>query len=840
MAGNPARPDYPEWWEAEVVLRDGGTAVVRPIRPDDAELLVAFYARVSEQSKYFRFFAPYPRLSARDVRRFTQLDYADRVGLVVTVAERMIAVGRYDRSSSRTAEVAFLVEDEHQGRGIGSVLLEHLAQAARENGIERFEAEILPENRRMADVFSEAGYRVTRNIDDGVIHVEFDVEPTGTSLDVMQAREQRAEARSVGRLLRPGSVAVVGASRSGVKLGRVILSNIATGGFTGRVYAVNSEATEEEIEGYPVYPSLPRIPDEVDLAVVAVPAEAVPDVVLDAAVKGVRGLVVVSSGFAETGRDGRRAQRRLVRLSRSYGLRLIGPSALGLINTHPDVNLNASLSAVMPGRGRVGFFSQSGALGPVILRTVVERGLGLSTFVSAGNRADVSGNDLMQYWEEDEQTDIVLLYLESIGNPRKFSRIARRLAQSKPIIALRSGRFTQSSPLGHSVHVPGVPPAAVDAMFRQAGVVLTDSLEASLDVAQLLAHQPLPAGGRIGVLGNSDALVLQVADAAAEHELPVAREATLAPDVDGEVLGRRLAEFGEDGDVDALVVAYASPVEVDGSRAADAIVRAAAGIHKPLIATYLGSSGMLRSLGPVPSYSSPRDAVAALARVVEHARWRRQPQGGEPELGIDPDADERAERLIESILNDHPGGTELGGDPLRRLLGWYGIETPAEPEPAEPDEAGTAVGRIAGSDPAAEGPRELAAPDDDPGVAFVVAAVDDPGFGPVVSFGLAGVATDLLDDWAYRIPPLSDVDSAQMVTEPRAARLLSERAGDLWAVERLLHQVGRLTDDLPQVASVRLRATLRADEEVQVTAATLQLGSSRHRSDWYTRRLNRP
>jgi len=520
----PAAPAYPRHWEADVLLRDGGTAHLRPISPADAELLVSFYSEVSDQSKYLRFFAAMPTLSEREVRRFVDVDQQDRVGMVLTVAERIIAVGQFERlpgavepggpeSKGDLAEVAFLVQDKHQHRGIGQLLLEHLAQVGREVEVRKFVAEILPENAGMIQVFREAGYQVKGGYEEGVMHLEFAIDPTTTSLEVMQSREHRAETASVRRFFGARSVAVVGASRRRDTVGRQLVRNLVLGDYQGRVYVVNPSA--EAVAGMPAYASVSDIPDEVDIAVVAVPSEAVPDVVLDCANKGVHGLVVVSSGFAETGPAGRRLQRQLLRVCRTYGLRLVGPNALGIINTASDLALNASLSPVMPPRGRAGFFCQSGALGVAILENVSRRGLGLSTFVSAGNRADVSGNDLLQYWEEDDTTEVVLLYLESIGNPRKFSRIARRVSRRKPVIAVKSGRTTQGVPMGHAVRASEAGQAAVDAMFRQAGVIQVDTLDEMFDVAQLLAHQPLPRGNRVAVVGNSDALALMASDAAA-------------------------------------------------------------------------------------------------------------------------------------------------------------------------------------------------------------------------------------------------------------------------------------------------------------------------------------
>ncbi|MGA8255816.1 MAG: GNAT family N-acetyltransferase, partial [Nocardioides sp.] len=519
-------PAAPRHWEADVLLRDGRTAHIRPIRPDDAELLVTFYGRVSDRSKYYRFFSPMPNLSERDVRRFTQVDHDTRVALVLLLQGQMIAVGRYDVVGQGEAEVAFLVEDEHHGRGIAQLLLEHLAQAARERGIERFTAEVLPDNSRMIHTFRDAGYRVASGYEDGVLSLEFSIDPTDTSIGVMRGREHRAEAASIERFFNPRSIAVIGASRRQDTIGQVLVQNLVSADFTGRVYAVNPSAAA--VSGLPAFKSVGDIPDDVDVAIVAVPAESVNDVVLDCAAKGVHGMIVISSGFAETGEEGRKRQRHLVGLSRSYGLRLIGPNCLGVINTDPAVQVNASLSSIMPPRGRAGFFCQSGALGSAILEKVRNRGLGLTTFVSAGNRADVSGNDLLQYWEEDDATEVVLLYLESIGNPRKFSRIARRVSLRKPIIAVRSGRTTQGVPMGHAVRRIAAPPEALDAMFKQAGIIQVNTLEEMFDVAQLLAHQPLPRGRRVAIVGNSDALGLLAADAAAAVGLQVSRASTLS------------------------------------------------------------------------------------------------------------------------------------------------------------------------------------------------------------------------------------------------------------------------------------------------------------------------
>lgn len=897
LAGRPlsGRPDgYPAELEADVVLRDGATAHLRPITPEDADLLVEFYARVSEQSKYYRFFAPYPQLSDRDVARFTQVDYHDRLALIVTVADAMIGVGRYERTGRRTAEVAFLIEDAHQGRGLGQLFLEHLAQAARENGITRFVAEVLPDNRKMITVFTEAGYTVAREFEDGVIMVEFDIAPTDTSFGVMQAREQRSEALSIARLLTPTSVAVIGASRREGTIGNALLRNLRDGGFPGRLYAVNTDTKAEAIDGVAAYGTIRDVDDTVDLAVVAVPAEAVVDVVLDCAAKGVRGLVVVSSGFAEVGAEGRRRQRRLVGLARSYGMRVIGPNALGVINTAAGVSLNATLSPLMPSRGRVAFFCQSGALGVSILADMVGRGLGLSSFVSAGNRADVSGNDLMQYWYSDESTEVVLLYLESLGNPRKFSRVARRLARRKPVIALKSGRATQGVPLGHTVRRSHLPAATVDSLFRQSGLIGVDTTGELFDVAQLVAHQPLPKGRRVAIVSNSDALTLLALDTMAGCGLEVAGEPhTLSADASADDFCEALTGVIADDEVHSVVVIFTPPVQSNVDEVARVLAAAAAGSDKPVLSTFLASRSVPEQLrvadehggaarGSIPSFLSPQYAVGALAKATQYAEWRRRADDQIPSL---PDVDSAgAEDFVAEFLQRHPSGADLDDADRKRLLSFYDISVlPAFPVLS----ADEAVARAAdlgfevilkataeqwrmrpdladiwrhihdeddireawaemtstfgvASDPArAQFVVQKMAP---PGVPVVISAQEDVAFGPVVSFGLSGVATDLLGDRSYRMPPLTTADAAEMVREVRAAPLLYGYRGsdpvDIAAIENLLHRVSRLTLELEEVVRLDLRSVLVAATGATVLDTSIRIApNEKPRQDMPARRL---
>ncbi|MGW3315703.1 bifunctional acetate--CoA ligase family protein/GNAT family N-acetyltransferase [Streptomyces fungicidicus] len=631
------RHEYPAHWEADVVLRDGGTARIRPITVDDAERLVSFYEQVSDESKYYRFFAPYPRLSAKDVHRFTHHDFVDRVGLAATVGGEFIATVRYDRigadgtpasAPADEAEVAFLVQDAHQGRGVASALLEHIGAVARERGIRRFAAEVLPANNKMIKVFTDAGYTQKRSFEDGVVRLEFDLEPTDRSLAVQQAREQRAEARSVQRLLAPGSVAVVGAGRTPGGVGRSILDNIRDAGFTGRLYAVNKafEEDRKELDGVAAYRSVRAIDAPVDLAVVAVPADRVPEVVTECGEHGVQGLVVVSAGYAESGPDGRERQRALVRQARSYGMRIIGPNAFGVINTSPDVRLNASLAPESPRPGRIGLFAQSGAIGVALLSRLHRRGggvtgvTGVSTFVSSGNRADVSGNDVMQYWYEDPDTDVALMYLESIGNPRKFARLARRTAAAKPLVVVQGARHG-AGPRGHAVRATRLPHETVSALLRQAGVIRVNTITELVDAGLLLARQPLPAGPRVAIVGNSESLGLLTYEACLAEGLrphPPRDLTTAATAADFHAaLSHALADETSDAVVVTAIPAVGEGSVGDAALAEALRSAAAATPSKPVLVVHVELGGLAEALSAATSTApqpTPATAPGTLPR----------------------------------------------------------------------------------------------------------------------------------------------------------------------------------------------------------------------------------
>ncbi|WP_431985791.1 GNAT family N-acetyltransferase [Streptomyces griseoflavus] len=682
------RHEYPAHWEADVVLRDGGTARIRPITVDDAERLVSFYEQVSDESKYYRFFAPYPRLSAKDVHRFTHHDFVDRVGLAATIGGEFIATVRYDRigadgtpasAPADEAEVAFLVQDAHQGRGVASALLEHIGAVARERGIRRFAAEVLPANTKMIKVFTDAGYTQKRSFEDGVVRLEFGLEPTDRSMAVQYAREQRAEARSVQRLLAPGSVAVVGAGRTPGGVGRSILDNIRDAGFTGRLFAVNKafEADRRELDGVAAHRSVREIDGPVDLAVVAVPAEHVPEVVTECGEHGVQGLVVVSAGYAESGPEGRERQRALVRQARSYGMRIIGPNSFGVINTSPDVRLNASLAPESPRAGRIGLFAQSGAIGVALLSRLHRRGggvtgvTGVSSFVSSGNRADVSGNDVLQYWYEDPDTDVALMYLESIGNPRKFTRLARRTAAAKPLVVVQGARHG-AGPRGHAVRATRLPHETVSALLRQAGVIRVDTITELVDAGLLLARQPLPTGPRVAILGNSESLGLLTYEACLAEGLRPHPPRDLTTAASAAEFHAALSHALADETSDAVVVT-AIPAVGEGpmgdAALADALRSAAAAAPtKPVLVVHVELGGLAEALsaaaGTAPQPPAPPQAGTGPA-------GDRPPAGGP---GADP-----------------PPGPGQG--------------TPAETGPA----AGTRDGRGAVS-PAGSGPAAAAGP----------------------------------------------------------------------------------------------------------------------------------
>ena len=877
-AGVQDPPGYPREWEADVLLTDGGAAHLRPIRPDDAERLVAFYDRVSPESKYLRFFAPYPRLSDRDVQRFTRVDYVNRVALIVTLGQEMIAVGRYDRIDDNQAEVAFLIEDAHQGRGIGQLLLEHLAEAARERGITRFVAEVLPQNRRMAAVFADAGYRISKGIEDGVLNVEVPILPTDTSVGVMERREHRAERASMERLLTSRRIAVHG---RGDRV-QGLVNSMLGGGFDGEIVAVCTDGCAAI--GVPNVSALADVPGRLDLALVSVPTADLAEVVIDVAHKGAHGIVVL------TGQDVRRADNlTVVNLARAYGIRALGPDALGLINTATTLN---ATPGPMPRVGGVGLFCQSAAVGVATLNHAVRADLGVSSFISTGDYADVTANDVMQYWEDDPATRVCLLSLDSIGNQRKFSRITRRLTRRKPVVVFAPGRTSRGAHAGVRSGLGHAPDEAVDALFRQAGVMVVHRRSAMIDIAKIAARQPLPPGPRVRIITNSVTLAQQMRQTVDAVGLLRDREPVLLGAVaEPTAFVEAAREALGDPACDSVVCAAVNVFDQGTEAVILALEDVAAEASKPLVGVFLDfhlplmSGGTTDEPGSLPRFDAAVDAIYALAALSAYAHWRDRDPGAVPMLEVDEVA---ARRVVNKVLADTPEGRELTAPETAELLGAYGIRlVPRFPvdtvEEAvavadrlgwhvvlkatdravrgRPDQAGIRRD-IDTAEEMVQAWRELGhlvsdlgmASDDQlsaaspvvqsmapPGVALVIASREDAAFGPIVSLGLEGIPSELLGDTVYRVPPLTTVDASAMVRDLKTAPVLFGRHGapgvDVAGIEDLLHRLAQLADAIPQLASVTLSPCIASLNSVSVLGAQILIAPTADRRDPLARML---
>ncbi len=637
----------------DLLLADGGPARIRPVCAEDIGQVRDLYRHSSLESRYLRFFSPVPVDTAVRFTRFPADDPRHCI-LGAEVDGRLVGLGEYDVvDEPGVAEIAFMVEDDQQERGIGTALLESLVQLAAARGITRFRAEYLRPNQLMPDVFAHAGFEVRWDRNDADIGgVDFELVPTDNWIHAHEHRDDVAQARSIARLLRPRSIAIIGAGPAPTRSGTPSSRISSRAGFAGEVFPVNPH--DATICGRTTTPDILTIPGPIDLAVVAVPAAAVVDVAQQCAAKGVHDLVVISGGFAELD-SGAEIQQELTDLCRRTGMRLVGPNCVGVVNTDPNVRMNATFSPAPPVHGRVGCASQSGGVGIELLSRAHALGLGVSTFVSMGNKADVSCNDLMQYWATDPETDVVLLYLESFGNPRKFARVAKQLARTKPIVALKSGRTTAGA-RGTRSHTAALadPDAAVDEVLRQSGVIRVDTLESLFDVASLLAHQPVPAGRRVAVMSNGGGPAIVAADACVAAGLEV-RE--LSPGVQTAL--RALAPAGgvqnpvdliasagapvferaarlliESGEIDALLVIYVAPYVTEAADVRAAVASAAADAGDvPVLASFLGLEEAPTELRAsdssrvVPTFTYPESAARALAHAAWLGEWRRQPEG---------------------------------------------------------------------------------------------------------------------------------------------------------------------------------------------------------------------
>lgn len=827
--------------EADIALRDGSTVHVRPTRAGDEPAILAFLGGLSDESRYFRFFSGAPNLKEA-ARRAAISELHERCNLVALVGAEptIVAQAGYVRNHGDRAEVAFAVADTFQGRGISTILLGQLAEIAHALGITTFEASVLSENHRMIGVFRESGFKVSTHAQAGVIEMEFPTSLRPEAIERFARREQIAAMAALEHVLAPGSVAVIGASRTRGTIGAELFHNLISNGFNGPVYPINPSAPV--VQSVVAYPTVLDVPGPIGLAVIAVPAIHVVETARQCAAKGVKSLVVISSGFAESGDDGARRQADLLAVCREGGMRLVGPNCMGVINTAPDVSMNATFGPAMPPRGRVGFMSQSGALGLAVIDYARSLGLGLSWFISAGNKADLSGNDVLQYAETDPQTDLVLLYLESFGNPRKFARIARRVARTKPIIAVKSGRSVAGARAtsSHTGALLSASDATVDALFRQAGVIRTDTLAELFDVAALMSSQPAPSGRRVAIITNGGGPGILCADACEAEGLVVPplpddvvaglrqflpAQASVRNPIDmiaaasADDFRRVIQTVAASDSIDAIVVIFIPPLVTKPGDVARAIRDAAEALPRPipLISVFMSVHGVPDELKgtsvSIPSYQFPEDAARALARSAVYGEWRHRPEGTVRDFpNVRPD---EAVGIISSVLAT--GARWLTAEETQQLLSCYGIPLASTRFVATPEQAREAAAELGGRlalkamsptllhksdaggvrlgltidemmNAAREMMQRIAGNGYElsgfqvqamvtEGVEMLVGVVHDRLFGPVLACGAGGTAAELLKDIAVRITPLSDLDAHEMVRSLKTFPLLDGYRG---------------------------------------------------------------
>ncbi|WP_419668411.1 GNAT family N-acetyltransferase [Streptomyces sp. 2-1] len=851
---DPEQPAYPQDLEQPGLVRTGRSTFVRPIRPEDADRLVAFVGGLSRATLAYRSLGPVIRARDDVIRRGAYVDYLNELALVALAGDEIAGLVRYvrDTEDPEHAEVTFTIRDDDQSEGFGRLLLEHIAAAARARGIRVLKADVLVDNTRMINVFLGSGYRVESGPPGQIVHFDIAVDPQAQAVARAERREHTAVRRSLRPLLEPRSVAVIGANRRPLTIGHELVANLLRGGFRGSVFPVNPRA--EQVAGARAYPSVRVLPEPPDLALIAVRAEAVPEVVRECAAAGVKAVVVVSTGFGETGAAGRTTELELSRFARASGMRLVGPNCMGVVNTTPAARLAATFSPALPTPGRVAMSSQSGPLGLAVLDLARRLRLGFSGFVSVGHAVDVSTNDLLQWWEEDPETSVILLHVETFGNPRRFARIARRVAPRKPIIAVHpghaghaghaqttgqvdSGRRGGSGGRGDSTGAGHADPSgpsdsAVSSLFAQSGVIRTRSLQELFDAALLLAHQPPPPGNRVAVITNAGGPAALTVGACAASGLSVpplgertreklraalgpgaeaANPADLTPMATAAHYRQALDAVLADDGIDAAIVLFMPPLTDKPDEVAAAILDAAeAAPAKPVVASFLGGAGVADLLHRgelvVPTYAFPESAAASLGHAAAYQAWRSTPAGVVPDLpGVDTD---RARSLLAGCAPG-PVSPRLAAE----LLDSYGIavrDTGPGSGPGSLPSSGLGSGPGSGLD------------------AFLSVGAD-PVFGPVVAFGLTGDYADLMADVAHRVTPLSDRDAREMVRSLRAAPLLDGRVGgpgvDLAALEETVLRISAMVEDLPEIEAMELRPIrlLPPGDGVAVTRATIRL-----------------
>jgi len=823
--------------DGDVVLRDGSTVRIRVMRPTDEVGLRALLTSLSEESRWLRFYCQQNSSAlAAEAHREANLDQA--FGLVACSGDQNRVVGHafYAAIAEERAEVAFTIANDFQGRGLGTILLCQLADVAAANGIRIFEAEVVAANHAMLHVFRASGFPIEVHASAGQLHVVFPTSFTEEARKQFERRESIAAVNALKLFFEPRAVAVIGASRQRGTIGGEIFHNLLHYGFKGPVYPVNPAAAV--IESVKSYPAIEAISDPVDLAVIVVPAASVVEVATACARKGVKALVVISAGFSETGKEGKARQAELVKVCRGAGMRLIGPNCMGIANTNPAVLLDATFAPGVPPRGRVGFSSQSGALGLAIMEFANSLGLGISTFVSVGNKADISGNDLLRYWESDDDTDVILLYLESFGNPKKFSEIARRVGRKKPIAVVKSGRSAAGARAtsSHTGALIAASDVTVDALFRQAGVVRTDTLAELFDVASLLANQPLPNGRRVGIITNAGGPAILCADAceARELEVPVLSDnsqarlraflpagASVANPVDmiasapADHYRQAIEIVGTDENIDSLIVIFTPPLVTRAGDVAKSIIEAVQHIdnNKPVLSVFLSAHEAPKELRTtrvcIPSYSFPETAAIALARASRYRQWRDRRETY-PALFADIRTDEAAAVVAAALAR---GEGWLTPAEVTEIFSCYGLPLIEQRIVSDAEAAGAAAEQMHGSvalkaiapgvvhkteagavrlhlngveavrAAAQEMSNRLSSLGHPPtgfvvqrmaksGVEMLVGVVHDPQFGPVVACGAGGIQVELLRDVSVRLTPLSNEDASEMIRELKTYPLL--------------------------------------------------------------------
>ena len=862
----------------DVMLRDGAVLRMRALRQSDRDGLVALFNRCSPQTIRYRFLRLITSLPETLLDQLVTVDWSRHVALVIIHGEepheQIVAVGRYFALDDRpdVAEVSFLVEDAMQKRGIGTILLDCLAEIARRHEITRFAADVLADNRTMLSVFRKAGYALSSNISYGVSHLEFPLAASELAETRMDAQEMEAERASLRSVVAPRSIVVIGAGRDPASVGGALFRNLLRWGFSGTIYPVH--LTARAIAGVRAYSRIDEVPEVPELAIVTVPAPKVLEVARQCAAAGVRALCVISAGFAEVGAEGASWQAELLAVCRASGMRLVGPNCMGLVNTASEIRMLGTFAPVEPPAGNIAMSSQSGALGLALMAQAAQLGLGVSSFVSVGNKADVSGNDLLQYWESDEATDVILLYLESFGNPRRFARIARRVSRAKPIVAVKSGR-TVAGARAASSHTAALANSdrAADALFRQTGIIRVDTLSDFFSVARLLASQPVPKGRRVGILTNAGGPAILAVDAAEATGLDVpelsetvrTRLRAAAPGAASVLNPVDLAAGGgpedyracleilcDDPDLDALLIIFIPPLVTPSSEVArtlGAVLSARPELEKTVVAVFLDPHSPLVSISAgkssVPVYAFPEGAVAALSAGVRYGVWRSAPLGNRVEIDVD-------RRAIQSVLERNPTGGWLQQSDVSELLGAAGIAVPVAKVVHSPEEAAGVAALLKAplvmkvSEPCVLHKSDVGGvilniqpPDADAtylrlaeqllehgislkaasvapmarqGVEVLAGMTHDPVFGPLVAFGTGGYLVEFVDDVVFRVLPLTDLDAREMIQSTRAERLLrgyrGSPAADVPAVEKLLLQLGALCEAAPRISEIDLNPVI--------------------------------